>query len=340
MGSEVLGNEANLVRPTVLGAGSWGTALALVLARRGLPVRLWVHRPELAESIQRTRLNEAYLPGFLLPGSVHVTSDLAEASHQADVLVFAVPSHAVRATASLLRPFLPPEVSFVSASKGIECKSLQTMSQVLEEVCGSSHLAVLSGPSFALEVARQLPTALVAASRSLKLAQAVQQLFSGPHFRVYVSEDVCGVELGGAVKNVIAIAAGVCHGLELGQNAVAALITRGLAEMSRLAVALGAQPQTLSGLAGLGDLVLTCNGQLSRNRQVGIELASGRTVADITSGMQMVAEGIRTAESVVALGRREKVSLPISEQMHAVLLGRREPTEAIRLLLERSPRGE
>ena len=280
-----------MTRPAVLGAGSWGTALALVLARRGFEVRLWAHNPELSRQIAATRTNQSYLPDFDIPASVIVSSDLSECVGDADTVIFATPSYAVRATARQARPFLNPESCLLTAAKGIEEASLLRISQVLREACGGYRIGVISGPSFAREVAQELPTAIVAASADADLAQSVQILFSGPRFRVYASTDVCGVEMGGAVKNVIAIAAGVCHGLNLGGNAVAALITRGLAEMSRLAVSLGAKPETLAGLAGLGDLVLTCNGQLSRNREVGIQLALGKTVASITNGMKTVAEG-------------------------------------------------
>ena len=327
-----------MTRPAVLGAGSWGTALALVLARRGLDVRLWTHNPELGREMAATRANNCYLPDFALPASITVTGNLADCVAHADTVIFATPSHAVRETAIRARKFLDSEIPLISASKGIEEHSLQRMSQVLSEVCDGHEVVALSGPSFAREVAQELPTALVAASADPVLAQSVQILFSGPRFRVYASSDVCGVEIGGAVKNVIAIAAGVCHGLNLGSNAVAALITRGLAEMSRLAVSLGARAETLSGLAGLGDLALTCNGGLSRNREVGIQLALGRTVESITTGMKTIAEGIRTTNSVVELGRKYAVSLPISEQMHAVLHGRRAPVDAIQSLMERSLR--
>ena len=242
--------------------------------------------------------------------------------------------------ASSISSNLASDACLVSASKGIEQYSLQTITQVLHHCCGTDRLVVLSGPSFAVEVARELPTAVVAASALPQLASGVQGLFSGSRFRVYTSYDVAGVEFGGAMKNVIAIAAGVCHGMQLGQNAIAALVTRGLAEMSRLAVVLGAQAQTLAGLAGLGDLMLTCNGDLSRNRQVGIQLASGKTVEAITAGMKTVAEGLLTTNSIVALGRRENVSLPIAEQMHSTLHGGCSPQDAIRFLMERSLKEE
>ncbi len=327
-------------RPSVVGAGSWGTAIALVLARRGLPVRLWVHNPDLAERISKTRMNEAYLPGFPLCDSIEICTNMHNCVQGADTVTFAVPSHALRQVAVSARGGLSPETLLISATKGLEEGTLSRMSEVLKESAGSDRIVVLSGPSFAREVAQEQPTAIVVASRDLRLALEVQNLFSAARFRVYASQDVMGVEVGGAVKNVIAIAAGVCHGLDLGQNAIAALITRGLAEMSRLAAAMGAQPQTLSGLAGLGDLVLTCTGELSRNRQVGIQLAAGQTLQQILHGMKTVAEGIKTTSSVVQLGIREHVDLPISQQMHAVLHGERSAPDAIAILMERSLRGE
>lgn len=329
-----------MTRPAVVGAGSWGTALALVLARRGLPVRLWVHNPAHARRMGRDRLNQSYLPGFPLPENIEIHVDLDACLADADSVTFAVPSHTLREVLCSARAGISPQATLISATKGLEEHSLLRMSQLIEQVLGSSNIAVLSGPSFAREVASGQPTAIVAASRRLDLAGRVQLLYSDSRFRVYASSDVTGAELGGAVKNVIAIAAGVCHGLRLGDNAVAALITRGLAEMSRLAEALGAQPQTLGGLTGLGDLVLTCTGELSRNRQVGIQLAEGRTLEQINLGMKTVAEGVRTTEAVVQLGLRHNVALPISEQMHALLYGGRSPREAIGFLMERSLRGE
>ena len=327
-------------RPAVIGAGSWGTALAILLAKRGLPVNLWVHDPALAERLAETRVNDVYLPGYALCNNVNVCTTMHNCLQQVDSVIFAVPSHALRQVALLARPDLPVKVNLVSAAKGLEENTLLRMSEVLHEVFPGAPISVLSGPSFAVEVAAGQPTALVAASSDLASAQQVQQMMAGPNFRVYMSQDVAGVELGGAMKNVIAIAAGVCYGLQLGQNAVAALITRGLAEMSRLAVALGGQTQTLAGLAGLGDLVLTCTGELSRNRAIGVQLAHGRSLAEITRDMRTVAEGIKSTGSVVKLGLREKVSLPISEQMQAVLHGERSPEQAIRILMERSPGGE
>jgi len=329
-----------MTHPAVVGAGSWGTALALVLARRGYAVRLWVHSPALAESMARDRVNQLYLPGFPLCKKIEICTSLHNCVTGADAIVLAVPSHAMRGVLTEARSSVSATATLISATKGLEEGTLLRMSEVIREAVEHSPVAVLSGPSFAVEVAEEKPSALVAASADLSRAQQVQALLSGARFRVYASQDVTGTELGGAVKNVIAIAAGVCHGLHLGQNAIAALITRGLAEMSRLAVALGAQHRTLSGLAGLGDLVLTCTGELSRNRQVGIQLARGLSLEQITAQMVTVAEGIKSTNSVVKLGVRHHVDLPISQQMHAVLHGQRSPLEAIRILMERSLRGE
>lgn len=326
----------------IVGGGSWGTALALILAARRDSVRLWVHDPLLAAQIAESRENHIYLPGFPLPGKISVTSSLSEAVDGVDAVVIAVPSHVMREVTRQMAGFLPPEVAMIVATKGLEEGSLLRMSEVIAQVCVSvgPRIAVLSGPSFAREVAAGQPAAVVAASHDASLAQAVQTAFSGSMFRVYTSADPVGVELGGAMKNVVAIGAGVCDGLGLGHNALAALITRGLAEISRLAVSMGASPQTLSGLAGLGDLVLTCTGNQSRNRRIGLELAKGRPLAQIMASMKTVAEGIRTTHSVVELGRRYHVAMPIAEEMDQVLHFMRPPKEAIRRLMDRSPRGE
>ncbi len=327
----------------ILGGGSWGTALALLLARNNprLRIHLWVHDPQLAAAMREQRINEPYLPGFELPASVEISHDPAETVAGVGLVVGVMPSAHARevytaAFASLER--IPP---VLSATKGIEPVRLARMSQVIEEVAlahpGTSRprVAVLSGPSFAREVARGDPIAVVTASRDRDLARHVQELFSGSAFRVYVSEDVCGVEMGGALKNIIAIAAGICAGLDLGHSTIAALITRGAAEMTRLACALGAQPRTLSGLSGIGDLVLTATGALSRNRSVGIELGRGRPLAEILQSMRMVAEGVGTTGAAVELARREGIEMPITEQMHAVLYGGRAPRDAIRELMQR-----
>ena len=322
---------------TILGGGSWGTALSVILAPRFEHVNLWVRRPGLAAAMKSDRENHEYLPGVRIPDNVSIHS-AAVAITGSDGLLCVLPSHAVRAFFEQTR--LDPELPVISATKGIEAGSLLRMSQVIAETSGSKRVAVLSGPSFAAEAAAGYPTAVVVASRDRELAAWVQESFSGGAFRVYTSSDPTGVELGGAYKNVVAIGAGVCHGLGLGSNAVAALITRGLAEMTRLAVKIGAQQPTLAGLAGLGDLVLTCTGNLSRNRMVGEQLAHGRTIAEILGGMRMVAEGVGTTKSIVKLGELYREDLPIACQMDAMLNLNRKPREAIQLLMDRALRNE
>lgn len=328
-------------RIAVIGAGSFGTALAVHLSGVGHAVRLWARDAALAAEIQRTRRNETYLPGIDLPAGVTVTCDLATALDRAEFVVTAVPSHGLRAVMTGARAHLPPDAIVVSTTKGLEEGTLLRMSQLLSEVLGPAvRVAVLSGPSFALEVARGLPTALVVASEDFRAVETVQHEFRGPYLRLYGSGDVVGVELGGALKNVIAIAAGVVDGMGLGPNARAALITRGLAEVSRLACAFGARRDTLAGLAGLGDLVLTCTGALSRNRQVGIALAEGRPLADIVGGTKMVAEGIRTTGAALELGARVGVELPIASQVAEVLAGRKDARTALEELMLRRQRAE
>lgn len=325
----------------VLGAGSWGTALAVHLARADHDVRLWARDSQLVDEVLAIGTNERYLPGVVLPPSISPTSSLDEAVSGAKFVVLAVPSHGLRAVVRTAVPSIAPESILVSATKGIEVETLQRMSQVIEsESRGCCRTVVLSGPSFALEVARGLPTAVLAASADRAAAAAVQEHFRGRGLRLYVSDDVAGVEIGAALKNVIAIAAGAVEGLGLGHNALAALITRGLAEMSRLACAEGGRRDTLAGLSGLGDLVLTCTGDLSRNRRVGVELGRGRRLGDILSSMRMVAEGVRTTGAALALGARHGIELPIAAQMHEVLEGRCSPLEAVEALMLRRQRAE
>jgi len=325
----------------IIGGGSWGTALAIVLAPRLSDLRLWVYEQDLAERMHQTRVNHVYLPGFSLPQHIQVTSDLSEALDSAETILSVVPSHLVRAVYEQMRPLLKRATLFVSATKGLENHSLLRMSEIIREVNGpEARVGVLSGPSFAKEVARGEPTAIVSASTEPTVASEIQAAFSSPTFRVYTSTDPTGVEIGGSIKNVVAIGAGVLHGLGLGHNAMAALITRGLAEMTRLAVAMGGRQQTLAGLAGLGDLVLTCNGELSRNRTVGVELARGRKLEEITGSMKMVAEGIKTTNAAVDLARRYSVEMPIAEQMYQVLHEGVSPRIAIQRLMERSLKGE
>ncbi len=332
-------------RIAILGGGSWGTALAILLSRAREPheIALWVRDAELADAIREKRENTVYLPGQTLPTKISVHSKMAEALQGASIVVGAMPSAHARqiydeATRHLLR-----DVVIVSATKGLEPATHARMSEVIAEATrrpARSHTAVLSGPSFALEAARGEPTAVVLASSDEALARSLRERFSGPNFRVYTNTDVVGVELAGAMKNVIAIAAGMCQGLGLGANPLAALITRGLAEMTRLAVTLGAKAETLSGLAGLGDLVLTCTGALSRNRQVGIELGKGRALNEILGGMKMVAEGVGTAAALLALARENRVEMPITEQVNAILQGAATPAAAIREIMDRPQKRE
>lgn len=330
-------------RLAIIGGGSWGTALSIVLAPRFEQVTLWVYESDLAARIARTRENDTFLPGFSLPSSVIPTSELAQALQDAEIVLTVMPSHHVRVVTTNMLPLLNPEMLFVSATKGIENGSLLRVSEILAEVIRprfDPSIAVLSGPTFAREVAQGEPTAIAISSVNRELSRQVQAAFSGPTFRLYTNHDPVGVEVGASLKNVIAIAAGVCQGLGFGSNAKAALIARGLAEITRLAVAMGAQPQTLSGLAGLGDLVLTCSGELSRNRQVGIALASGKTLDQILGSMTMVAEGVQTTHAAMDLARKFGVVLPITEQMEAILSGCRSPQEALRELMDRSLKGE
>jgi glycerol-3-phosphate dehydrogenase (NAD(P)+) len=329
-----------MTKIAILGGGSWGTAIAIVLTRSHRPheVFLWTRSTDQAESICRERENRAYLPGHKLPATIQVTSDLPTALANANIIVGAIPSAHARSVFSQALAHLAPGIPMVSATKGLEPSSHARISEVIQQVFSPRFLpriAVLSGPSFAAEAARGEPTAVALASSDPGLAAMLQEEFAGPSFRLYTNDDVLGVELAGAMKNVIAIAAGVCQGLGLGSNALAALITRGLAEMTRLAVSLGAQPETLSGLAGLGDLVLTCTGSLSRNRQVGIELGKGRKLEEILGGMRMVAEGVGTATPLLELARESAIDLPITEQVDAILHRGKSPKEAIRKIMDR-----
>ena len=325
----------------VLGSGGWGTALATHLARVGHDVRLWGRDRELIALLGRSRVNEVYLPGVELPAAVTPMADLSVAVAGASMVVAAVPSHGLRQVARAMATSLAPGATLVSATKGIEVESLYRMSEVLSQECGAGHpVVVVSGPSFAAELARSLPTAVVAASTDAAAVARVLEECRSSYFRLYESDDVVGVEIGGALKNVIAIAAGAAEGLGLGFNAKAGLITRGLAEIARLAVAAGGRRETLAGLAGLGDLVLTCHGSLSRNRQFGVELGRGRSAAEIVAGMKAVAEGVRTAGAARILGRRYQLELPITEQVVAVIEGRTSPAVAVTELMDRPQRPE
>jgi len=325
----------------VLGAGSWGTALSVHLARQGHIVRLWARDRGLADDMRVRRANVVYLPDVSLPKGVSVTHALDEALDQSDLIVSAMPSHGCRAVMRAAVQHIKAGATIVSATKGLEADTLRRPSEVIAEELGPGRPVVaLSGPSFALEVAHELPTAVVAASLHPGATDIVQAEFRGPYFRLYGSDDVVGVEIGGALKNVIAIAAGVVEGLGLGHNALAALITRGLVEVTRLARAAGGRRETLSGLSGLGDLVLTCTGDLSRNRHVGIELARGRRLDEILASMKMIAEGVRTTGAALALGTRHGVELPIATQMAEVLAGRADVRSALDALMVRRQRAE
>jgi glycerol-3-phosphate dehydrogenase (NAD(P)+) len=327
------------VNVAVVGAGSWGTALAAHLARSTHAVRLWVRDAARAREIAEGRENARYLPGIVLPG-VSATSDLAVALQDAEIAIVAVPSQFCREAFRALGPHLAAGKTLVSATKGLELGTLRRMSEVATEEAPGHPVAVLSGPSFALEVAQGQPTTVVVASTELAVAEAVQRAVSSRSFRAYSSDDVIGVELGGSLKNVIAIAAGIVDGLGYGHNTVAALVTRGLAEMSRLAVALGARPDTLSGLAGLGDLVLTCTGALSRNRRLGQALGAGQAVAEAVAELHMVAEGVRTTQAACDLARTAGVEMPIAQQMRAVLYEGKPPREGVDELMLRTLKRE
>ncbi len=330
-------------RIAIVGAGSWGTALAIVLSPRFERIRLWAHENDLVQRMAGTRINDIFLPGYRLPVNVEPVSDLELALADASVVLSVMPSRFARPVYRSMLPHLQSGMRFVSATKGLETGSLLRMSEVAREVIGEKfepRIAVLSGPTFAREVARGEPTALVISSTDRELAESIQREFSGPTFRLYTNDDPTGVEIGAALKNTIAIGAGICHGLGLGNNSIAALITRGLVEITRLAVAMGGYAPTLAGLAGLGDLVLTCTGDLSRNRTVGIELAKGRNLTDIVSSMTMIAEGVETTYAAVDLAQRFNVDLPITQQMNSILRGGRSPREAIRDLMERNLKTE
>ena len=330
----------------IIGAGGWGTAIAITMARsetRACDVRLWAYEPYVVETMIATRENPIYLPSAQVPDNVHVSNSMSDVLAGAGIVIIAVPSHVYRSIVTQMMPLLHPDMYFVSASKGIENGTLMRMSEVIEDVLRPAFVpkvAVISGPTFAPEVARGEPTALVVASNDEQVRLFLQRELSRPRFRLYTNPDVIGVEIGAAVKNIIAIAAGVVEGLGLGSNATAALITRGLAEITRLVAACGGRRETLSGLAGLGDLVLTAYGSLSRNRRVGIALGQGKNIDDVTSHMRMVAEGVKTAKSTVELARWLKVEMPIAEKIYSVLYEGLKPRDAISDLMERKLKEE
>ena len=331
------------ISATVLGAGSWGTALAKHLADQDFPVKLWSRRREHAEAIEGERTNATYLPGFTLPDNLHATSDLGKALEGASLVLFVVPSHGVRHLLADAGPLLTQDAKVLAAIKGIENDTLMLVSQIFEEILPPAlhpNLTYLGGPSFAREVAQGIPTAVSVAGRDAATTRWVQHALASDRLRAYSTDDVVGLELGGALKNVVAIAAGIADGLGFGHNTRAALITRGLAEISRLAVKLGANPLTMAGLAGMGDLVLTCTGDLSRNRSVGLELGRGKKLADVLGNMRMVAEGVRTTRSAYELALREGVDMPIAGEIYAVLYEDKSPMEAVVSLMSRPQREE
>jgi glycerol-3-phosphate dehydrogenase (NAD(P)+) len=327
----------------VIGAGSWGTTLAHLLAAKGIEVDLWVFEEELCRIIKRTRENSYYLPGFTLHENLHVHENLERVVYDQDLLLMVVPSHVYRQVAAQMIPLMKPGAIVVSATKGIENETLLTMSGVWNELVPSSgfiHKVCLAGPSFAKEVIRKIPTAITVAADDLEIAQEVQRVFNTSYFRVYTSTDKTGVELAGALKNVIALAAGACDGLGFGHNTRAALITRGLAEISRLGVKMGAHPLTFLGLSGVGDLILTCTGELSRNRTVGFQLGQGKSLEEILGEMRMVAEGVKTTRSAYFLAQRMQVEMPICEQVYQVLYEDKDPRAAVQELMERGLKHE
>jgi len=324
----------------VIGAGSWGTALAVQLGQSGIAVRLWARDPALARTMAETRENRRYLPDVRLPDGVVLTSEHAVALDGCSLVVLAVPSHFLRGVLGPMAAAVPPRSVLLSATKGLEPSSALRMSELVDQILPGRPVAALSGPSFARDVAAGLPTALVVASTDATVARTIQEGLSAPAFRLYTNRDLVGVEIGGALKNVMAIATGLSDGLGLGENARAALITRGLAEMARLALRLGGQPATLAGLAGLGDLVLTCTGSQSRNHRLGLAIAKGLSLAQAEGSTPMVAEGVRTVASARMLAARVGVSLPICDEVRAVLFDGKPVREALASLLAREPRPE
>ncbi|MCI0337595.1 MAG: NAD(P)-dependent glycerol-3-phosphate dehydrogenase [Acidobacteria bacterium] len=328
---------------SIIGAGGWGTALALVAARAGNRIHLWAHSSEVASLLRRERENKVYLPGFTLPEAVAPTSDLAEALGDVELVLTALPSHVCREVYTQMLPYLHPQMIFVNATKGIEIATQMRMEEVVRDVLRDyfePRYVVLSGPSFALEVAKDEPCAIVAASSSSNWAKTAQEAFSTNRFRVYTNNDVIGVEVGGAIKNVMAISTGAVNGLGLGYNSAAALVTRGLAEMTRLAMRLGGKAETLAGLAGMGDLVLTCFGNLSRNRHVGYELGRGRKLEEIISEMREVAEGVKTARAAHGLATEMGVEMPITTAVYQMLYEDKSPRELMIELMERPLKSE
>lgn len=328
------------MRCAIIGGGAWGTALAHHLARVGHDVTLWAREPDVVEHVNASHANPRFLPGVALHAGVRASGEMSEVLTGAEVVLYVAPSHVLREVVRRGVPHVRPGAVLVVATKGLEPQSLSLMTDVVGEELRGHAVVALSGPSFALEVAAGQPTAVVAASSDAEAASLVQRVVSSPSFRVYTSDDVCGVELAGSLKNVMAVATGIAEGLELGLNSRAALITRGLAEMTRLGVALGAHAATFAGLAGMGDLVLTCTGALSRNRAVGVEIGKGRAIADVLAGRESVAEGVLNTESALALARRCGVDMPIVAAVHRVLFAGQSPRAAIEELMTRELRAE
>lgn len=327
----------------VMGAGSWGTAIAILLSNKGHNVVLWAHRQNHVEEMGHRRQNIQYLPGIVIPNCIHITSEIETALREAQYVVLAVPSHTMCETVKHIKPFICKNMIIISAAKGIENDTLKRMSQVIkDELPESMHknIAVLSGPSHAEEVARDIPTTVVAASETEAVAESVQDLFMTPRFRVYTNPDVIGVELGGALKNVIAMGAGISDGLGFGDNSKAALMTRGMVEITRLGIVMGANPLTFAGLSGIGDLIVTCTSIHSRNRKAGILIGKGRTVSDVLNSMNMVVEGVRTTRSVYDLKEKYNISMPITTEMYNVLFMDKDPKAAVADLMMRGRKHE
>ena len=319
----------------IIGAGAWGTALALLLAEKGYSFPLWVYEKDLAETMKTKRENTLFLPGFSLPENIQPTHSLKQAVEDKSAILLVVPTHVLRATLKNIKPHLKPDCLIINASKGIENETLCTIQQILEEELDSNFkFAAISGPTFAREIAQGVPSALVAAGDTLETAERVKQIISTPSLKVFTSDDPLGVQIGGALKNVIAISTGISDGMELGYNTRAALISRGLVEITRIGTALGAKPETLLGLAGMGDLVLTCTGDLSRNRNVGIHLGKGRKLNEITKNMKMVAEGIRTVKSAYELKNKLNIQASVIEETYRVLYENKSPQKALKDLMK------
>jgi glycerol-3-phosphate dehydrogenase (NAD(P)+) len=330
--------QSNSEKIAVIGAGSWGTTLAILLADKGYHVKLWVYEPDLAEEMQKSRENKTYLPGHRLSDNIIVTSVIKDAVKDSGVLVFVVPSHVARGVIKEIAPFVSKDTIIVSATKGIENDTLMLISDVFKEILSKSYhnnLTFLSGPSFAKEVIKKMPTTVALAFYDKKIGESIQRIFSTDYFRVFTNSDVIGVELGGALKNVIAIATGIADGMGFGHNTRAAIITRGLAEITRLGATMGAEPATFAGLSGLGDLILTCTGELSRNRTVGLRLGKGERLKDILASMKMVAEGVKTTKAAYELSKRYDIEMPITNEVYYILYEDKDVRVSAKDLLER-----